>query len=212
MMSLSSMFDFVVSLVIDSLFSASSEKRQKRKLSQEWKKEKEKRLFQRNYRKQKREVIAKYGIPEFDLVLKEQSLADEIIVFGRTRRVMILGKMYSFSDFSSCTYTDNQRILKGEAAFVGKLNNSESPSFSGLEFDSYNTTKFERSSISNKEIITHNYNLIIKLSDSSASVIKIPLGSNMDKVNELLEVINSIISFNSQPDFSQIKEVVSWSS
>ncbi|MFA5469468.1 MAG: hypothetical protein WC230_02060, partial [Bacteroidales bacterium] len=113
---------------------------------------------------------------------------------------------------SSCTYTDNQRILKGEAAFVGKLNNSETPSFSGLEFDTYNTTNLERSSISNKEIITHNYNLIIKLSDSSASVIKIPLGSNMDKVNELLEVINSIISFNSQPDFSQIKEVVSWSS
>ena len=45
-----------------------------------------------------------------------------------------------------------------------------------------------------------------------SEISKIPLGSNMDKVNELLEVINSIISFNSQPDFSQIKEVVSWSS
>ena len=147
-----------------------------------------------DYRRQKRALILKYGNPTYNLVLKEQNLNEEIIIFGKTRRIMIQGKLFSHSDILSCTYTDNQRILKGEATFLGKLDTRKMPSFRGFEGDTNLAAYFEGNNVSNKEIITHNYTVIIKLRDPSASVLKIPMGSNWEKVNELLEAIKFFIS------------------
>lgn len=212
-MSLSSKFASVVSSVLKFLFPTSDEIRlRKINQSKKLKIEKEKRFLHQKYDRQKRALLLKYGSPVYNLALKEQSLNNEIIVFEKSRRVMILGEIYAYSDFSSCTYTDNQRILKGEASFVTKLNAQETNLFTGFEYDIYQTAGLEKSNISNKDIITHNYSIIIKLNDSPTSIIKIPMGSNLEKVTELLGVINSIIEINSRSVFVRMKQAVSWSS
>ncbi len=208
-MKLSSMFSFVISS-ISGLFALSGEKKLKKiQQKEEW--EKERIVLQQRYRKQKRVITLKYGNPTYTLSLKEYNLNEEIMVFSRSRRVMLQGKIYFYSELSSCTYTDNQRILKGEAAFVSKSNTAETDSLRGFEYDTYHTSCFESSVISDKEIITHNYNLIIKVKDPQVSIIKIPMGSNFEKVNELLGVMNSVINYNNQPGLVSIKQAVSWS-
>ena len=192
-MSSSSKFPLVVSSVLDYLFTYSFER--KMKIEQRTKRQKKEwKFLQPDYRRQKRALMQKYGNPTYNLVLKEEDLNEEIIIFGKTGRIMIQGKIFSLSDISSCTYTDNQRILKGEPTFMCKLDAGKMPSFTGFEGETLQAACFKAKNTTNKEIITHNYSVIIKLRDPSASVLKIPMGSNREKVNELLEAINFFIS------------------
>lgn len=141
-----------------------------------------------DYLKQRLELFTEYGTPDYTVVLKEHSIMDEVTVFSNSQLVLILGNPVSFMELLSCSFTDNQRILKGGAVFV----KAERDSVDGLN----GGESGETGANSRFEIITHNYNVVVNLADASNSVIKIPVGSNFAKVKEILNLLNGIIKKN----------------
>ncbi len=155
------------------------------------------------YNAQKEELISKYGEPDKTFIFEELNLQKEIIVFGKVNRIWLLGKDLPMSDILSCTFNDNQRIEKGKVSYETKTstgNMAKRAIVGGVLTGGVGaivggaTARKETTVTQENDKVVHDYTVVININSLSEPIIRISLGSDGAKVNEIVGLMNVIIS------------------
>lgn len=155
------------------------------------------------YNAKKEELISKYGQPDKTIILEELNLEKEIIAFGNTNRVWLLGKDLPMNDVLSCTFNDNQRIEKGKVSYETKTstgNMAKRAVVGGVLTGGVGaviggaTARKETTVNQENDKVYHDYTVIINVNSLSEPILKVHLGSDGAKVNEIVGLMNVIIS------------------
>lgn len=179
------------------------ERRERLKKEQEEKKQK--------YNVEKDGILSKYGQPDKVIIIQEHDIKQEIMIFEKINRLWLLGEDIPFGDILSCTYNDNYSVEKrGKIelqsktetnngsmigrAIVGGVLAGESGAFIGGTTASKNTQTTGIQEGYDK--IIHNYTVIININNFSKPIVRIPLGKDGKKVNDIVGLMNIIISRN----------------
>lgn len=182
--------------------------REERKRRQEERKVQKQAEFEQKspiYNAQKNELISKYGQPDKSILFEELNLQKEIIVFGKVNRIWLLGKDLPMSDILSCTFNDNQHTVKGSVSYETKTstgNMAKRAIVGGVLTGGVGavvggaTARKETTVKQENDKVIHDYTVIININSLSEPIVKIPLGSDGAKVNEIVGLMNVIISRN----------------
>ena len=155
------------------------------------------------YNASRNDLISKYGEPDKTFIFEELNLQKEIIVFGKVNRIWLLGKDLPMSDILSCTFNDNQRIVKGNVSYETKTstgNMAKRAIVGGVLTGGVGavvggaTARKETTVKQENDKIIHDYTVIININSLSEPIVKIPLGTDGAKVNEIVGLMNVIIS------------------
>lgn len=155
------------------------------------------------YNAEKGMLIEKYGEPDKTIVLEELNLSKEIIAFGKVNRIWLLGKDLPMKDIISCTFNDNQHIEKGKVSYETKTNTGNMAKravvggvLTGGVGAVIGGVTAKRDTIVNQENdkIVHDYTVIININNLSDPIIRIPLGKDGARVNEIVGLMNVIIN------------------
>lgn len=155
------------------------------------------------YNASRNDLISKYGEPDKAFVFEELNLQKEIIVFGKVNRIWLLGKDLPMSDILSCTFNDNQRIEKGDVSYETKTstgNMAKRAIVGGVLTGGVGavvggaTARKETTVKQENDKVIHDYTVIININSLSEPIVKIPLGADGAKVNEIVGLMNVIIS------------------
>lgn len=180
--------------------------REERKRKQEERKIQKQAEFEQKspiYNASRNDLISKYGEPDKAFIFEELNLQKEIIVFGKVNRIWLLGKDLPMSDILSCTFNDNQRIEKGKVSYETKTSTGNMAKRAvvggvllggaGAVIGGSTASKDTIVKQENDKVI-HDYTVIININSLSEPIVKIPLGSDGAKVNEIVGLMNVIIS------------------
>ena len=157
------------------------------------------------YNNARNELITKYGQPDKTIILEELNLEKEIIAFGDTNRIWLLGKDLSMKDILSCTFSDNSRVEKGKVSYETKTstgNMAKRAVVGGVLTGGVGavvggaTAKKETTVKQENDKVIHDYTVIININSLSEPIIRIPLGKDGAKVNEIVGLMNVIINRN----------------
>lgn len=182
--------------------------RERRKRRQEEKKFQKQAEFEQKspiYNAQKEELISKYGESDKTFIFEELNLQKEIIVFGKVNRIWLLGKDLPMSDILSCTFNDNQHTVKGSVSYETKTstgNMAKRAIVGGVLTGGVGavvggaTAKKETTITQENDKVIHDYTVIININSLSEPIIRIPLGTDGTKVNEIVGLMNVIINRN----------------
>ncbi|MCQ4915674.1 hypothetical protein NE451_14355 [Bacteroides nordii] len=182
--------------------------REERKRRQEERKVQKQAEFEQKspiYNAQKNELISKYGQPDKSILFEELNLQKEIIVFGKVNRIWLLGKDLPMSDILSCTFNDNQHTVKGSVSYETKTstgNMAKRAIVGGVLTGGVGavvggaTARKETTVKQENDKVIHDYTVIVNINSLSEPIVKIPLGSDGAKVNEIVGLMNVIISRN----------------
>lgn len=155
------------------------------------------------YNAQKQQFITDNGQPEKSIIIEKLDMNSEIHVFENSKRVFILGKDYSFKDIISCTFSDNPRVIKGKVTAVTKSKNGNvigraivgdviaGPAGAII---GGTTAKKHTEYIQGDDKTEHDYTVIINVDSISEPVIRIHTGRNGKLTNEIVGLMNVIIS------------------
>lgn len=155
------------------------------------------------YNAKKEGLISKYGQPDKIIILEDLNLEKEIIVFGKANRIWLLGKDLPMSDILNCTFEDNQRIIKGGVSYETKTNTgnmAKRAAVGGILTGGVGavvggaTAKKETTVKQEDDKIIHDYTVIINVNSLAEPVVKIYLGTDSVKTNEIVGLMNVIIS------------------
>lgn len=159
------------------------------------------------YNNAKAELISNHGEPDKSISLEELNIDKEIIAFGETNHIWILGKMYPMTDIINCTFTDNPRVEKGSITYETKTktgNMAKRALVGGALVGGAGaivggtTAKKETTAIQSEDKTYHNYTVIINVNSLSDPIIRIPLGEDGKTVNEIVGLFSVIINRNMQ--------------
>lgn len=201
------MIAFVVGLVIYKMctFNEEEGKREQRRKEQEAKRVEKKKILEVETQK----LIEEMGEADKTISLMNDvyDINDSIMVYESKQIVRILGKNYAFTDILSCTLTDDPYVKKGQItadtrtktgslvtrAVVGDVIAGPVGSIIGGGSAKKNTTFHQED-----DTTIHHYTVIINVNSISEPVIR--LGSyRSDRLpNEILGLMNVIISRNQQ--------------
>lgn len=196
--------------IINSALKETKEKRkqedEKRKQEEDEKrKQKELETEQRSlaYNAAKDKLISKYGQPDKTIIFENLNLDKEIVAFGEANRVWILGRDLSMGDILSCSFNDDQQIEKGNISYETKTNTGNMAKRAivggvltggvGAAIGGATATKETTVKQANDKVI-HDYTVIININSLSEPIIRIPLGADGAKANEIVGLMNVIIS------------------
>ena len=155
------------------------------------------------YNASKNELISKYGQPDKTIILDSLNLDKEIIAFGKANRIWILGRDLPMGDILNCSFDDDQQIEKGNISYEtktstgnmakravvgGVLTGGVGAAIGGATARKETTVKQE-----NDKVI-HDFTVIININSLSEPIIRIPLGKDGAKANEIVGLMNVIIS------------------
>lgn len=156
-----------------------------------------------DYINEKNILISKYGQIDKEIILGEFNIQKEIIVFGNVNRILIFGKDILMSDIISCTFSDDKRVNKGKVSYETKTSTGNmakravigSVLLGGAGAVICGSTASKNTIVKQEDdTIIHNYTVIININSLSDPIIKINLGSDEDKVNEVIGLMNVIIN------------------
>lgn len=196
----------IFGIILVSAIKDGSKKEEERKHKQEERKAQKQAEIDRKtpiYNTKKDELVSKYGQPDKTIILEELNLEKEIIVFGKVNRIWLLGKDLPMSDILSCTFNDNQRIEKGGVSYETKTstgNMAKRAIVGGVLTGGVGvvvggaTARKETTVKQENDKVIHDYTVIININSLSEPIIKIPLGTDGAKVNEIVGLMNVIIS------------------
>ena len=148
-------------------------------------------------------MIEKYGDPNKIIVLEELNLNKEIIAFGMVNRIWLLGKDLPMSDIISCTFNDNQRVEKGKVSYETKAstgNMAKRAVVGGILLGGTGaviggaTAKTDTVVNQENDKIINDYTVIININSLSDPIVRIHLGKDGVKVNEIVGLMNVIIN------------------
>ena len=155
------------------------------------------------YNAAKNELISKYGQPDKTIIFENLNLDKEIVAFGEANRVWILGRDLSMGDILSCSFNDDQQIEKGNISYETKTNTGNMAKRAivggvltggvGAAIGGATATKETTVKQANDKVI-HDYTVIININSLSEPIIRIPLGADGAKANEIVGLMNVIIS------------------
>ena len=155
------------------------------------------------YNESRMEIINKYGNPTKVFVLEQYNLNKEIIAFEESKRIWICGYDFPMKSILSCTFTDNQKVVKGQITSTTKTNSGNMVKRAvvgdvllGGAGAIIGGSTASKSTITTQEndIIYHNYTLIINVDSLSEPIIRVNMGSDDTTVNEIVGLMNVIIN------------------
>ena len=149
------------------------------------------------------DLVNKYGNPDKVISLNGYDINNDIIAFGNTKRVWIAGKDLQMSDILNCTYNDNSYIEKGAVSYETRTKNGSMATraivggvLTGGVGAMVGGATAKKSTIVNQEndTLIHDYTVIINVNSLSEPIIRIPLGNDIDMVDDIVGLMNVIIS------------------
>lgn len=158
------------------------------------------------YIQAKENLIRKYGNPDREIILEDVNLDREILVFGNSNRIWLLGKDLLMSDIISCDVNDEAMIIKGQIVSSTKTNTGSAvqrAAVGGLLLGGVgaiiggNTAKKETITQVDNDKLIHNYTILININNLSTPIIKINLGQDDETVNNIMGLMNVIVNRNS---------------
>lgn len=195
---------FVILVVVANILRIrDEEKKKERKELARLEREKKLQVQTEQYNLQKQELLESHGIPDKSIVMAEVDFNSEIHVFENAQKVFVLGKEYSFKDIISCTFSDNPRTIKGKVTAVTKSKNGNvigraivgdviaGPAGAII---GGTTAKKHTEYIQGDDKTEHDYTVIINVDSISEPVIRIHTGRDGKLTNEIVGLMNVIIS------------------
>lgn len=167
----------------------------------------EKERLTKAYEIQKNAFINQHGVPDSTIYLKDYDINEEINVYENQKKVFIRSKAFEFKDILSCTFTDNPTTIKGKISSVsesktdngnalgraivgGAIAGSTGAIIGGTTAKRQTQTEYRQEN----DRIYHDYTVIINVNSISNPVIRINTGENGRLTNEIVGLMNVIIS------------------
>lgn len=181
-----------------------AEKRRWEAEEERWQKERERQqAVKEACRAARAKFIREHGEPDKMLVIDDSELNSEIMVYDKQQKVFILGKEYAYSDVLGCTFSDSPHIIRGQVssrtetdssdvisrALIGDLLAGSKGAIIGGATAKTNTVYHHE-----PDITVHDYTVVINVNNISEPVIRINTGGNEQLTNEIVGVMNIIIS------------------
>lgn len=189
---------FIISLVMHA--SDKQKKEEKQKMRESRKKEQV-----QKYNEARQKLFEEYGEPDKTIVIKEDDISQEIDVFESKQQIYIVGKMYKFNDILSCSVNDKTRIENGTISTKTKTNNASmigraivgdviaGPAGAIIGGSTANkSTQIQQSD----SVTVHYRTVIININSISDPVVSIYTSTNEKLANEIVGLMNVIISRN----------------
>ena len=193
-------FLIVVPLMIGKYREGKVRKRKQQQLEELEEALKEKR---RIYEENKQAFIKINGIPDKSVATNDLDFNAEIHVYEKSQKVFIQGKEYSFKDIISCTLSDSPRIAKGKMTAITKSNTGDVIGRSivgdviggsaGAIIGGTTASKHTEY-IQEDDRTIHDYTVIINMDSIAEPIIRIHTGENVKTTNEIVGLMNVIIS------------------
>ena len=158
---------------------------------------------QAEYIAQKKKFLAVNGTPDKTIVVRELDLNSEIHVYENSKKVFIMGKEYSFKDVLACSVSNQERIVKGNIISVTESNNGSVAGraiIGGIIAGPAGaiiggSTADKRTEISqDDDKVVRDYTVNITMNSISDPIINIHTGENVKLTNEVVCLMNVIIS------------------
>lgn len=155
------------------------------------------------YEIQKKTFLSENGDPDKSIIIRENEIGSEIHVYESKKTIFIMGKPYSFNDIMSCTFDDNPKTIKGKISAVTKSDNGNVIGRSivgGVVGGSAGaviggaTAKKNTEYIQEDDKVIHNYTVIINMNSITNPIIRINTGEDGKLTNEIVGLMNVIIS------------------
>ncbi|MCD8211264.1 MAG: hypothetical protein LUC37_06975 [Prevotella sp.] len=149
------------------------------------------------------DMEAQYGMIANKISVVENSLENSILVFHDIKKVWLCGNMYPYSNILSCTFSDNKRTIKGETELKTKTSTGSMLGRAvvggvltgGIGAAVGAATAGKKTVASNKEdTVIHDYTVIVNTNNISNPVIRIACGEDEVLTNNIVGLINAIIS------------------
>lgn len=179
------------------------EKRKEKKEQARLKREEKLKAQTEEYETLKQQFLTTNGTPDKTLVIDKLDLNSEIHVYESSKRVFIHGKEYAFKDVMSCTFSDNPRVIKGKITAITKSKNGSvigraivgdvvaGPAGAII---GGTTAKKNTEFIQGNDKTIHDYTVIINMNSIVEPVIRIHTGEDGKLTNEIVGLMNVIIS------------------
>lgn len=143
------------------------------------------------------------GTPDKTITISLNSVTEVIHVHETDKKVYIQGKTYAFKDILGCTFIDSASTIKGKItsttksntgsavgrAIVGDLVAGPAGAIIGGTTGK-KTTEFHQEN----DRIIHDYTVIINVDNISTPILRVHTGSNEKLTNEIVGLMNVIIS------------------
>jgi hypothetical protein len=175
----------------------------KQKKKKEEEKRMEKEAKQAEYIAQKKHFFAANGTPDKTIVVRELDLNSEIHVYENSKKVFIMGKEYSFKDVLACSVSSQERIEKGNVTAVTESNNGSvigraivGDIIAGPAGAIIGGTTAEKRTIISQDDdkVVRDYTVNITMNSISDPIINIHTGEDVKLTNEVISLMNVIIS------------------
>ena len=159
------------------------------------------------YRSQKQSFLLENGIPDKSIILKTNEIDSEIHVYESNKTIFIMGKRYQFKDILSCTIDDNPRTIKGKITALKKTDNRNviGRSIVGGAIGGSTgaviggaTARQNMEFVQEDDKFIHDYSIIISVNSISNPIIRIHTEEDAGLTNEIVGLMNVIISRNQQ--------------
>ena len=154
------------------------------------------------YNQSRNDLINKYGNPVKSFILEQYNLNKEIIAFEESKRIWICGNDFPMKSILSCTFTDNQNVVKGQITSTTKTNTGNMVKRAvvgdvllggaGAIIGGSTASKSTISTQENDKVI-HDYTIILNVDSLAEPIIRVHIGSDGKLVNEIVGLMNVII-------------------
>ena len=167
------------------------------------------------YQKNLDELVSKYGKPDKIINLEVLKINKSIIVFAEKKRLWLLGRDMPMESIIDCKIQDDEYSYDGgsysetktntgsmlKRAAVGTLVAGAAGAVIGGATAKRTTTTFSAGSCTG-----HKYYVYININDLSEPVVKIDMGSDFNRANEILGLFSVIIERNKMSSYGDIQQ------
>jgi len=198
-----------IGMVIAMIISGKKEKverEKQQKINQELKAKQEEDLKTRiipAYNRSRMRLINRNGNPTKVFLLGQYDLNKEIIAFEESKRIWICGNDFQMNSILSCTFTDEQKVDKGQITSTTKTNSGNMVKRAvvgdvllggaGAIIGGSTASKSTITTQENDKVV-HDYTIIINVDSISEPIIRVHIGSDDKTVNDIVGLMNVIIS------------------
>ena len=194
-----------VLLVVVGVVQGNQKEKERREQSERERLQREQKLKAQaeEYDAQRRQFTDTHGQPDKSVVLRPLDFGSEIHVYEKARKLFIMGREYAFRDVISCTYSDSPRVVKGKVTAVTQ---TKSGSMIGRSIVGNvvagpagaviggTTAKRQTEFTQGEDKTVHDYTVIINMNSIAQPVIRIHTGQDGRLTNEIVGLMNVVIS------------------
>lgn len=164
-------------------------------------------LKKRAYEERFVKVMGMLGKPSKSVAMEQYNLDREVVVFEETDRVWICGKAYPMRSILGCMLENNHSIIRSDVVSTTKTDTGSMLGRSivggvaaGDAGAIVGGTTASMTTISKGGVdkISHNYTIIVYVDSLVEPTISIHTGTDSKKTNEIVGLMNVIISRNSR--------------